>query len=306
MNNSLNHKGLKGKVLNQKNLMVYFGHHKCASMYIYNIIKSLGYILDYKVKEEYLADKLPFNYHLIDLWKERIDKITVPDRESGIDFWCYLNASRNIADRMTGINYKGFHVIRDPRDILVSGYFSHKYSHPISEDYNPWKIKHRERLLSVEMEAGLFAELDFCSVYFERLATWDYHNKDILETRFETLVHDPYQEFYKILDFLGMKFNRNEAVVFVTIIIRKLFRKIYDFSGKQYTCSPWVLKTVLARHSFEKKAKREKGIENQHSHYRKGIIGDWKNYFTPGLKKEFKKRYGQLLVKLSYEKDDTW
>ena len=27
-------------------------------------------------------------------------------------------------------NVKGFHVVRDPRDMLVSGYFSTRYSHP--------------------------------------------------------------------------------------------------------------------------------------------------------------------------------
>lgn len=306
MNNSKDPFGLTERKSNLKNLMVYFGHHKCASMYVYNIIKSLGHILDFKVKEEYLADKLPFDYHLIDHWKERIDKIAVPNMESGIDFWCYLNASHNLVDLMEGIHYKGFHVIRDPRDILISGYFSHKYSHPIRIDYNPWKIKHREHLLAVETEQGLFCELNFCSVYFERLATWDYHNQNVFETRFETLVQNPYNEFYKIFDFLGIKFNKNEAAVLISLIIRKLFRKIYNFSAKRQICSPWILKTVLERHSFERKARREKGTENQKSHYRKGVIGDWKNYFTPELKEEFKKRYGQLLVELSYEKDDTW
>ena len=39
---------------------------------------------------------------------------------------------------------------------------------------------------------------------------------------------------------------------------------------------------------------------------RKGIIGDWKNYFTEEHKKKFKAIAGDLLIKLGYEKDDKW
>jgi len=40
--------------------------------------------------------------------------------------------------------------------------------------------------------------------------------------------------------------------------------------------------------------------------FRKGIIGDWKNYFTDDHKKLFKEVAGQLLIQEGYEKDLEW
>jgi len=39
---------------------------------------------------------------------------------------------------------------------------------------------------------------------------------------------------------------------------------------------------------------------------RKGIVGDWKNFFTDRHKQEFKKIAGSLLIELGYEKNYNW
>ena len=39
---------------------------------------------------------------------------------------------------------------------------------------------------------------------------------------------------------------------------------------------------------------------------RKGVVGDWKNYFTEAHKKRFKDVAGDVLVSLGYEKDYNW
>jgi len=39
---------------------------------------------------------------------------------------------------------------------------------------------------------------------------------------------------------------------------------------------------------------------------RKGVIGDWKNYFTDSHKQEFKRIAGDLLIDLGYESDLNW
>ena len=46
--------------------------------------------------------------------------------------------------------------------------------------------------------------------------------------------------------------------------------------------------------------------ENPTSHYRKGIVGDWKNYFTDRTCEIFKKEAGQKLIDLNYEVDNSW
>ena len=40
--------------------------------------------------------------------------------------------------------------------------------------------------------------------------------------------------------------------------------------------------------------------------FRKGQIGEWRNHFTEEHKQAFKEIYGDLLVKLGYEKDCDW
>jgi lipopolysaccharide transport system ATP-binding protein len=51
---------------------------------------------------------------------------------------------------------------------------------------------------------------------------------------------------------------------------------------------------------------RSKGTEDPVSHYRKGIAGDWRNYFTPRVADAFKKRFGDILIAAGYEKDLNW
>jgi hypothetical protein len=59
---------------------------------------------------------------------------------------------------------------------------------------------------------------------------------------------------------------------------------------------------------FERFAEgRKRGEANLNSEYRKGIIGDWRNYFTDRDKEQFKQsEAGRLLVELGYERDGSW
>jgi hypothetical protein len=67
-----------------------------------------------------------------------------------------------------------------------------------------------------------------------------------------------------------------------------------------------VIGDSISLFSFEKMSKRAKGCENLNSFFRKGIVGDWKNYFNDHHKLRFKSAAGELLIALGYEKDDNW
>lgn len=51
---------------------------------------------------------------------------------------------------------------------------------------------------------------------------------------------------------------------------------------------------------------REPGQEDRAAEWRKGVVGDWRNYFTPADSALFKSLAGALLVELGYEKDLSW
>ncbi|WP_157054119.1 sulfotransferase domain-containing protein [Ruegeria sp. 6PALISEP08] len=67
------------------------------------------------------------------------------------------------------------------------------------------------------------------------------------------------------------------------------------------------LMQITQDNSFSKKSKgRKRGEENAGHHYRKGVAGDWRNYFEDRHIDLFKERYNDCLLKLGYEEDEDW
>jgi hypothetical protein len=59
--------------------------------------------------------------------------------------------------------------------------------------------------------------------------------------------------------------------------------------------------TLYNQHTFERLMRgRKQGQEDQHAHYRKGIVGDWSNYFDDKIMDHFRKVTGNTLDMLRY------
>ncbi|PLS84915.1 MAG: hypothetical protein CYG60_15370 [Actinobacteria bacterium] len=58
--------------------------------------------------------------------------------------------------------------------------------------------------------------------------------------------------------------------------------------------------------SFERQAGRKTGEENRRSFLRKGVVGEWKERFSPEARRVFDRYAGEELVLLGYEKDRSW
>lgn len=153
---------------------VYFGHHKCASQYIKHILTQSVRLMGWSVKTDALPFVLPDDFHL----REPFASILLQKRQmlasNAFDLICLENAdNESVAILSEHMPFRGVHVIRDPRDIVVSGYFSHLYSHPADDKHTPWLWEHRQRLRSLSnLEDGLMAEIKYCATYFERLRAW--------------------------------------------------------------------------------------------------------------------------------------
>jgi len=63
---------------------------------------------------------------------------------------------------------------------------------------------------------------------------------------------------------------------------------------------------MIRRSSFEFTTGRKPGQEKRDDFYRKGTAGDWKNHFTAEDRRVFKEIAGDLLIRLGYERDDSW
>jgi hypothetical protein len=239
----------------------YYGHHKCCSQYITNIIKEICVTLNLSWELEDHAVELPKRFYQEDN----------QFKESFLICW---NSDYLL---VRSLECLGFHVIRDPRDIIISGYFSHLYKH--GEKWPKMRV-YRNYLKDLDKEEGILAEMEFSSVYLYHIFSWNYNNPNILEKKFEDFIANPVEELTEIFSHLQ--------------IVPNLLCK-ED------------LRAIIEKYSFKRLSDgRNQGEENVYSHYRKGMAGDWKNHFSEQHIERFKKLFNPILIKTGYETDENW
>jgi hypothetical protein len=169
---------------------------------------------------------------------------------------------------------RAFFVARDPRDILVSWYFSMKKSHAkmgkvdsIRESINAMPTDEGFAYAIDEIERqGLFAAL-------RSWADVPGVGPDAIRVRYEDLVG-------------GAQFE--------------MFRNLFDHCDIRMPDK--VLRELLNDCAFERlSGGRTQGQSDEASHYRKGVSGDWRNHFTPEIERHFRDVTGDLVVRLGYE-----
>ena len=275
---------------------IFFGHHKAATSWIIKILSDLAHLNGFQLETINSAAEL--------------DDALIGRLTSGrTQFLAFRNADPGSLPRLG--NFIGFHVIRDPRDILVSSYFSHLNSHPTKNW--PELAEHQANLRQLTMDAGLLSDMDFCAELmtngypvrpFACMAAWDYNRPDIIELKYERLVTDPYSSFLDIFRFLGML--RADELGMNTLSSH-LFRIIRSrvFPGRRQlreAIPSWNLLSTVYDNRFSKKAGgRQHGQEDQASHYRKGVPGDWISHFTESHKSRFDNLFGNLPKRLGYD-----
>ena len=282
-------------------LKAFFGHHKCATGWIDTILMEVCYAMGLRMRIVHLPRD--FASH------ESLAEFVETQR---VEFLSYTNADVRY---MRGLEFdRAFHVVRDPRDIVVSAYFSHKKVHGLY----PEIVEHRKRLNTMSKEQGLFAEIDFSAKEFEELDLWNYDQANVLELKMEELTSAPLEGFTSIFRFLEMIEDEFEPVGAADRVLLSANRLVYRGRRVLPRLGRHALKPVtrfttdrlertLAKFSFRRLAGgRARGSEDTNSHYRKGVPGDWANHFAPAHKTYFKERYGDLLIKLDYEDNYDW
>jgi Sulfotransferase domain len=168
-----------------------------------------------------------------------------------------------------------FVVIRDLRDTVVSGYFSLKVSH---------------RAFAADSVRDLRGELQRSSVedgLIQTIDQWLGVNARIQQSWVDA--GDPVIHYEDLLE--------NDAEILERVLIDEC----------EYPIPRPRLRRAVETRRFERMSKgRPRGEEDVSAHLRKGVAGDWRNYFTEPVKERFKDRWGELLVSTGYERDLDW
>ena len=180
--------------------------------------------------------------------------------------------------------HKNKHIVwllRDGRDIMVSSYFHHLVWNDKNKKDPKLVNYYRSRLKFddySDIHKNLAAYIDFLFtdepskfIFFNHPGNWREFNKKWLDiknsqdnvwlVRYEDLLQDASAEMCNFIE--------------STIPSANVPKEHIDGIVKKY--------------SFENQTKRKPGTENTSSFLRKGISGDWKNYFNDEAKAVFKK-----------------
>jgi hypothetical protein len=188
--------------------------------------------------------------------------------------------------------------VRDGRDVLVS-YYHHQLIWNEKNKKNKHDVQyHRDKLNFKDVHDIKNNMLSYMRYAYEHVppkfvrfvfpGSWhDYNNiwlrkmavsDNIYLVRYEDLLEDTYKT------------------------VKELLIRFYNISEIDEDR----LHAIVDKFSFENQTKRKKGEESKKSFLRKGIRGDWKNYFNEESKEQFKRYSQNILIELGYEDNNNW
>ncbi|MGH2817503.1 MAG: sulfotransferase domain-containing protein [Actinomycetota bacterium] len=178
-------------------------------------------------------------------------------------------------DRKALDSFRGSHLIRDPRDVVVSGYHYHLWTdeewvHVPSPEYGG--MTYQQYLRSLDLEAGMAAEIRrSAGSDLAEMGQWTYAQPEFLELRYEDFIVDEANHFGRIFRHYGFKPAAVERSV-----------------------------DLALRFSFQRMAGRSIGQVKEGSHLRSGKPGQWREVLSPRNMALFRELTGDLLERLGY------
>ncbi|NYT95167.1 sulfotransferase domain-containing protein [Salinispora sp. H7-4] len=171
--------------------------------------------------------------------------------------------------------YRAFFVIRDPRDIVISSYFSLRNSHAPMGDI----LQVRKTLQEIPMKEGL-------------LYVIERHSKRNLFKQLRSWAVAPSSETFRLFRYEDLTGERQLEEV----------DQLMRHCG--ITLPDTELEALLSRYSFTK-MRKDREAAGKVSHYRKGKAGDWRNHFDDEVYAAFTAATGNLVELLGYPARDA-
>jgi len=277
-------------------LLGLFCHHRCASTWLSDLLEEVCRYTGHRFARVFDSEMVGGD-------------LSAFVQRDGVEVLAYMNADWRQVGPLGAL--LGVHVVRDPRDILVSSYYSHRFSHPT--DYWTGLADHRKELEGLSREEGLLAEVQCRRMQFEQMNSWSYGAPGILELRFEDLVGDPAEQVTRLLDHLGLLTEAAGASgpqrqedsprgrlrrLAVSAIEKVRGGELDSRSGSIARSS---LSAILERYSFEAlSGGRSPGEEDLMHHYRRGTPGEWRELLGSEHLAALESHFPELVVRLGY------
>ncbi|MEL7060975.1 MAG: sulfotransferase domain-containing protein [Acidobacteriota bacterium] len=184
--------------------------------------------------------------------------------------------------------------LRDPRDLVVSGYFYHRrgaelWTQIVDPTADDWYFAHgvvpeglraaggsfADYLKALPEEDGLLAELEFRTLHFESMARWrslwGVDHPDVLVLRYEEILGREVESFQRIFRHYG--FGPMSST------LGRFFARRHSLAGRS-----------VRRHRAD-------------AHVRNPASGQWREHFTPRVRRAFDARWAGLIRQLGYPDD---
>jgi len=247
--------------------LVHCSYHKCLTVYYSRVMSAV-----FNRCLPWSRGYRHFNSHLRDFY-------------AGFRQYRIASVNNRYPDLEQLNEFRMSRFVRDPRDLVVSGYFYHRrgaeawtrIEAPSAEDWyfangsvpegmREEEISFAEYLQSLPEEEGLLAELEFRRHHFESMSQWPTLHPNIVTYRYEDIIGHEKQVFGELFEFYGLgPVERTLAHGFVQ------------------------------RYAINKQA--------ADAHVRNPNPGQWRKHFSPRVKRQFDASYRALVRQLGYPVD---
>ena len=173
---------------------------------------------------------------------------------------------------------------RDGRDVMVSWYHQQLIPH----EYNQLQVARSRSELRLKDYDDVYANLPaFIEYAFTRPHSPGFSWTDFVHhwSPRKVVVHVRYEDL-----------RRSTA--------EELRRIVSELAGE--ALGPEEAAAIAKEFSFERQSGRRSGEEDRKSFLRKGVVGDWRERFSPEAREVFDRYAGDELILLGYERDRSW
>lgn len=194
------------------------------------------------------------------------------DRRDPASFDILLNDQSTFNLRLLKRPYKGIHIIRDPRDIIVSSTFYHQKSneswlHVPRVEFGGMTYQEKINSLDSLDEQILFEMKHSSNKTISSILKWNYNNEHFFEIKYEDLIEDSSMN---------------------------TFKEIFYFLGFPEAMIPASINIAYNNSLFS-------GYVSNDNHVRSGEIKQYRKYFKKIHTDKFQNIFGDALIKLGYE-----